>query len=54
METRLLKKYNLFIESFFIYLKNFQIYRFPPGALVNIENDYWKLIRIGLESVGIG
>jgi len=27
--------------------------KFPPGALVNIETDYWKLIRIGTESVGM-
>ena len=27
--------------------------RFPAGTLLNIENDYWKLIRIGKSSVGL-
>lgn len=27
--------------------------KFPMGALLNIENDYWKMIRIGKESVAI-
>jgi hypothetical protein len=28
--------------------------RFPVGTLLNIENDYWKLIRIGQLPVGLG
>ena len=28
--------------------------RFSPGALLNIVNDYWKLIRIGQAPVGLG
>lgn len=27
--------------------------KFPPGTLLNIESDYWKLIRIGRSSVGL-
>jgi hypothetical protein len=27
--------------------------KFPPGALLNIVNDYWKLIRIGQAPVGL-
>jgi len=30
------------------------ILRFSPGALLNIVNDYWKLIRIGQAPVGLG
>jgi hypothetical protein len=28
--------------------------KFPMGTLLNIENDYWKLIRIGQLPVGLG
>lgn len=27
--------------------------KFPPGALINIDNDYWNMIRLGKESVSI-
>ncbi len=31
------------------FLKNF-----PSETLLNIDNNYWKMLRIGKESVGIG
>ena len=29
------------------------MFRFPPGALLNIVNDYWRLVRIGQAPVGL-